>query len=220
MLLLGPFQPVVFYFEMGNGGLFTMMLPMDWFALSCPQQVCQRTALFRHQPSLMLWDATDKPKDTTGPGTWCAENPHRSGSNQLLCQQCPSTEAGLDLIEWCAVKKKNTHKHMGHDISNFCWGQKEMFRYIFRLKFGLDSLKSVFTKWKMAYRLVPFYKNWKLFPTGAVRRHCRLANANLQLIRLEIFDISSWWRGPKCSCSFRLCHSCTLACRRTSPNTA
>ena len=45
-----------------------------------PQQVCQRTAAFRHQPSPTLWDSSDKLKETTAHGIWCAESPHRSGS--------------------------------------------------------------------------------------------------------------------------------------------
>lgn len=38
----------------GEGGLVSVMLPSTCSALFCPPQVCQRTALFRHQPSLTL----------------------------------------------------------------------------------------------------------------------------------------------------------------------
>lgn len=68
-----------------------LMLPSICSALSCQQQVCQRISLFRRQPLLTPWDFTDKPRDITGPGIWCAESPSRSGSHTLNNTVCVST---------------------------------------------------------------------------------------------------------------------------------
>lgn len=71
----------------GEGALVSVMLPSICSALFCPQQVYQRTAPFRRQPSPTLWDFTDKPEVTTGPGTWCVAHPHRSDHNTAVSSQ-------------------------------------------------------------------------------------------------------------------------------------
>lgn len=68
-----------------------------------PLQVCRRTALFRHQPSLMLWDFTDKPRDTTGPGIWCAERPLRSEPQRLGPLKCVNIVGHVHVSHWYCI---------------------------------------------------------------------------------------------------------------------
>lgn len=106
----------------GEGGLVSLMLPSIRSALSCQQQVCQRTTLFRRQPSPTLWDFTDKPRDTTGPGTWCVDSPHRSGSHIKHNRTVSPSLHILDL------------KFVPQDPSHFMW-----------LKAGVEKIRET---WK------------------------------------------------------------------------